>query len=55
MTFLIPINLFFSYLKYGIVINQSFNLQIKFKQLLCLLVSLWSLMHSLTIPTVFSE
>ena len=48
MTFLIPIDLFFSCLKYDIVITQSFNLQIKFKQLLCLLVSSWSLMHSVT-------
>ena len=40
---------------YDRVINQWFKIQINSRQLLRLMVSLWLLMHSVTIPTLFSE
>ena len=44
-----------SLVSYDRIINQSFNAQVKFKQLWCSLVSLWSLMHSVTIPTQWMD
>ena len=40
---------------YDRVINQWFKIQINSRQLLRLMVSLWLLMQSVTIPTLFSE
>ena len=37
------------------IIYKTFNAQVKFRQLPRLLVSLWTLMHSVTITTLLSE